>query len=364
MILGHLGGASNGKFGGAEKSMVKLANWMSKRCETILVSVDGSCDSFDILPSVQCDFYETNHNNKLVNNLCLKRNSLEAIKRHKPDIVIGFWIQSSFYVSFYCKSHNIKLFYTERNDPRLQYGKLLRSMRKILLSRCKGIIFQTHEAMSYFPTNVQKKAVVIHNPVYISKETFNRNTTQKDNKPDNRIVAIGRLSPQKNHKLLIEAFCQIAQEFPQTVLEIYGEGPLKNELKELINTLGLQSKVFLRGTFKDILQRISNASLFVLSSNYEGMPNTLLEAMSLSLPCISTDCPCGGPREIIEDGVNGLLIPTRDSVSLASAMRHILSSPDFASSLGKNAIKIRDTHNEDKIFQMWYDFIQGKVLNV
>ena len=350
MVLGHLGGASNGKFGGAEKSMVKLANWLSSRCETVLVSVDGPCDSFEISSSVVCDFYETNHSSKLSNNLCLKRNSIHAICTHKPDIVVGFWIQSSFYVSSYCKRHGIKLFYTERNDPRMQYGRLLRAMRGVLVSRCNGVVFQTHEAMSCFSDDVQKKSIVIHNPVYSSARSI-------CDVPDGRIVAVGRLSPQKNHKFLIKAFSCIAPLFPSCRLEIYGEGPLKNELVAFVRSLNLDGRVLFPGTFKDVQDRIWSASLFVLSSNYEGMPNTLLEAMTLGLPCISTDCPCGGPREIIDNGVNGVLVPVGDICTMAEAMKRILSNSEFVYSLRHEAVKICDTHNEDKIFQMWYDFI-------
>ena len=350
MVLGHLGGASNGKFGGAEKSMVKLANWLSRRCKTVLVSVDGSCDSFEILPSVVCDFYETDHSNKLFNNICLKRNSLRAIRTHKPDIVVGFWIQSTFYVSSYCKRHGIKLFYTERNDPRRQYGRLLRTMREILVSRCDGVVFQTNDAMSYFGEDVQKKSIVIHNPVYSCAKTI-------CSSPDGRIVSVGRLSPQKNHKLLIEAFSRIAPVFPSCRLEIYGEGPLKDELLVFVRSLNLDGKVLFPGTFKDVLDRIWSASLFVLSSDYEGMPNTLLEALSLGLPCISTDCPCGGPREIINNGENGILVPVGDVSSLSEAMLRVLSDSTLSTSMRHEAIKICDTHNEDKIFQMWYDFI-------
>lgn len=350
MVLGHLGGASNGKFGGAEKSMVKLANWLSGRCDTVLVSVDGPCDSFEISSSVVCDFYETNHSSRLSNNLCLRRNSLRAIRIHKPDIVVGFWIQSTFYVSSYCKRHGIKLFYTERNDPRKQYGKLLRVMRRVLVSRCNGVVFQTSEAMSYFSDDVQRKSIVIHNPVYGSARSI-------CDVPDGRIVAVGRLSPQKNHKVLIQAFSHIAKEFPSCRLEIYGEGPLKGELVALVHSLGLDDQVLFPGTFKDVLDRIWSASLFVLPSDYEGMPNTLLEAMSLGLPCISTDCPCGGPREIIDNGVNGILVPVGDVSSLSEAMLRVLSDSALSSFLRHEAIKICDTHNEDKIFQMWYDFI-------
>ena len=95
----------------------------------------------------------------------------------------------------------------------------------------------------------------------------------------------------------------------------------------------------------------------MLSSDYEGMPNTLLEALSLGLPCISTDCPCGGPREIIDNGENGILVPVGDVSSLSEAMLRVLSDPTLSTSMRHEAIMICDTHNEDKIFQMWYDFI-------
>lgn len=188
---------------------------------------------------------------------------------------------------------------------------------------------------------------MIHNPVYIDINRY-----KVPNKFDNRIVAVGRLSNQKNYQMLIEAFSIIKDDFPQCNLEIYGEGPLRDELDSLIKKYGLSDRVFLMGAFPDVLERIYGSRLFVMSSKYEGMPNALMEAMSMGIPVISTDCPCGGPSELIQDGVNGFLCENGDPVALSRKMSYVLRK-DNLNTVIKNEKLICRTHSQDSIFREW-----------
>lgn len=192
---------------------------------------------------------------------------------------------------------HIPLIYSERNDPnRVNQRKVDKIYRKIVEHRADEFVFQTTGAQKCYPKKVQKRSVVILNPLDVTGFPTHDFTVEKK-----EIVTVGRLEPQKNQKLLINAFSELAKDFPDYTLIIYGEGSLRNELENYIISKGLQSKVVLPGVKNNIQEYIKDASLFVLSSDYEGIPNALIEAMAIGLPCVSTDCSPGGARELIAD---------------------------------------------------------------
>ena len=350
MIIGSLNGKNTGKFGGAEKSMVYLANWLSKCEEVYLVSVEGDGSSYPIYDNVIYIQKEIKYGNRIKNQIQMKKNTIEVIEKYKPDVLVGFWIHPLFYAIKKSKKYGIKMFYTERNDPNLYYNFITKLMRKITLNSLSGLIFQTHDAMNYFNKKVRKKSCVIPNPIYFKNESNEVHF-------DNRIVTVGRLTEQKNQSLLINAFKKISIKYPSLILEIYGDGKLNNDLKELIRDLKLQEKVFLKGTTKNILQEITGARLFVLSSKYEGMPNALIEAMGLGIPSISSDCPCGGPKELIDNGKNGFLFKNNDIDDLIKKMDLLLEDDLLSKKISVESRKICVSNSPDNIFERWLNFI-------
>ena len=181
-------------------------------------------------------------------------------------------------------------------------------------------------------------------------------TALKANK-DNKIVSVGRLMPQKNHKLLLDAFDEVNKKYPDYKLEIYGDGPYKDELKDHIASLGLNNSVFLCGQHKDIFEKIKDASMYVLSSDYEGMPNSLIEAMCLGLPCISTKV--SGATDLIKDGENGLLIDIGNKKELTESMKLLIEKPELSRSLAKEATNICEELEVNRIVEQWKDVINS-----
>ena len=171
------------------------------------------------------------------------------------------------------------------------------------------------------------------------------------------IVAVGRTDENKNHAMLIHAFARIASEYPNVNLCIYGDGNCKEQLEQLVKEKELTDRISLPGTVTNVAEHIYKAQIFALTSNTEGKPNSLMEAMALGLPVVSTDCPCGGPSTLIEDGVNGLLVPVGDAYALADAFRKILSDPQYAQKLGDNAYKIVEELNPDKVNGEWRKYL-------
>lgn len=344
---------SGNSFGGAEKSIIQLANWIADNrddVEVYLASVEGNELAFKLSDKVK--FYGANqYSGKFETHFHMLSNTWKIIWKVKPDVIVGFWIHPLFYALPLKVLSNISMVYSARNDPATGYGKMARIMRYFVTKICDGCIFQTHDAMKFFSESVQRKSKVIFNPTYIKYDDYPLVDVRRD-----VIVNVGRLSKQKNQALLIKAFAEVHKVYKTLKLEIYGEGELRDELQLLIDKLRLTEYAFLKGTTPNVIDKVYGARLFVLSSDYEGMPNALIEAMCVGTPVVSTDCPCGGPKELIRDGVNGRLVPVGDYKKLSSSIIEILKNDDKNYALnGKDICILLDSK---KIFNLWLMFIE------
>lgn len=249
-----------------------------------------------------------------------------------------------------------KIVASERNTP-AKYNKRIRFFLKLLANNANGWIFQTEENQLWYKNAIKdSKTIVIPNAI---NPDFIREIYQGERMKT--IVTAGRLTNQKNQILLVRAFAQISSIFPEYQLIIYGDGSLKGNLEETAEQLGVKDQVILPGYTTNIGDKIKDASLFVLSSDFEGMPNALMEAMALGLPCISTDCDGGGAKFLIENEKNGLLVPKGDAKALSEAMRKMLSEKEFAEQCGREAHKICDRLAPERIYGEWEQFIKDVV---
>lgn len=281
-----------------------------------------------------------------------------VIKEQDPDISISFLLDANVYNMFACYGLRTKSVVCERNDPfKPHYYKL--KFWKPWFRLADGAVFQLPKVAEYY-SNIKKHTAVIPNPI-IDRDNIKCLPIEKRNK---RIVTHGRLDiEQKRHDILIKAFAKLHKEFPEYTLSIYGKddsGKRKNErmLKALIDELGLEKSVKLEGETKTPKESIRDAILWVMTSDFEGIPNALIEAMSIGLPCVATDCRPGGARLLIKDGVNGYIVRKGDISALYEKMRYIILNADEAEKIGKNAIEIRNTFNENNIIQMWVKYLQ------
>jgi len=195
---------------------------------------------------------------------------------------------------------------------------------------------------------------VIQNPV-LQPLAFRKN--EKDNNGGvKRIIALGRLSGEKGHDLLIQAFAKVCSRHPQWILEIVGEGPARPSLEACRRSLGVDETVHLRGLTETPFDELNRADLFILPSRFEGFPNALCEAMAAGVPVISFDCP-NGPREIIRDNVDGILVPPQDVNALAGAMDRLMSNPEERARLALRAPEILDRFGIEHIMKKWEETI-------
>lgn len=356
MILGTLPNKKkkNRSFGGAEKNMIHLSNYLvNKGYEVVFCSVEGDDVIYPIDEKVNVILTSVKTKNRILLQLQTFIKTRKAIKLVDPDIIVSFWLHPTFYAMTLFKRY--KIIFCERNNPETIYSHFSKKLLKYVLIKSHGLVFQTQGVMNQFPDlKLKDKSIVIPNPIYIDKKAF-----QYIELKDNRIVTIGRLTEQKNQKILIDAFAKIEKQYPNLILEIYGEGHLEKELQRQIKNYHLENKIFLKGTSSDVLKLIHTAKLFVLTSLYEGMPNVLIEAQGLGIPCISSDCPPGGPAYLVNHLQTGLLFENNNINSLIEQICFALENDDEIKKISKNAYhSVYIKHDVNGIFSKWETFIK------
>jgi glycosyltransferase involved in cell wall biosynthesis len=171
-------------------------------------------------------------------------------------------------------------------------------------------------------------------------------------------IAAGRLRPQKGFDLLVKAFAETVGEFPDWQVRIFGTGDRQAELRELIEAHHLYNHVFLMGQSGQLDEEMAKASVYVLSSRYEGLPMVLLEAMSHGLPVVSFDCPTG-PADVISDGKEGVLVPPGDVPGLAAALRRLMADEGLRARMGDAALGTVERYSPEVIRAQWTDLFNG-----
>lgn len=344
--------------GGAERVIANLANFLIKENEVGIAITINDTPKYELNKDIK--FFTLDKKIECSNNIIFR--NIKRIKSLKniiatfnPNIIISFLPEPSYRVLLLRRLNKIPVIVSVRNDPKIEYkSKLSKLIMKLLYPIADGFVFQTTEAKEYFCKRIQEKSIIIPNPL---KEEFVQRPIYSGER-EKKIITVGRLEKQKNHRLLIEAYKDIANKIEEYKLMIYGEGSLRQELENQIKDLNLKDKVILAGEVNDIPNKLEKSSLFVLTSNFEGMPNALMEAMALGVPCISTDCPCGGPNFLIKNNENGLLVKTNDKNELEDKILNVLYDKELRDKIGNNARKIRKLLDPKVINKKWYKYIE------
>lgn len=278
----------------------------------------------------------------------------EKIKESSPDIILIMDTPLCTYTVLSMIGLKIPFIVSERNDPTHFSGnKLNIKIARFFMKKANGFVFQTNDAKRFYEKSLHGKGTVIPNPLVIENlpEVYS-------GEREKRIAAVGRLHMQKNHAMLIRAFAEVHKKYSEYFLDIYGEGPLENELKKLCCELGISDYVCFHGNVTDVVERIKKSAMFVMPSDFEGMPNALIEAMAVGLPCISTDCPIGGPKDLIENDVNGLLVKVGDDTELVKKITHFIENTKLAEKCGKSAANIRRKLDSNLIGKCWLEYFE------
>lgn len=273
---------------------------------------------------------------------------------HQNSVYIPFGI--SYYEQTYGASAYLdsKIIYAERNAPEVEFPNNYAEKKRLIsiASKANAAVLQTESGLEFFE-GCLKNAVVIHNPVKSDLPEAYHGERRKV------IVNFCRIAEQKNLPLMIKAFVRFREVFPDYTLEIYGntveknEEELKNKLKIYISSLNADEFIKILPPRADIHSVVRDCAMFVSSSDFEGLSNSMIEAMAIGLPCVCTDCLGGGAREMIRNGENGLLVPINDVNALADAMIRMIRDKKLAEKCSENALKIREELSAETIAKEW-----------
>lgn len=328
--------------GGAEREITAFANAFAEMGQEVhIVRSKNLKKDYELDQRVRLHYIPLPSRIKNTRLKALSRwwNVVPQLRRLHADIFVPVNLAPPYYpclriATFFSRT---KLIYAVRNNLEKKYVNE-KDSKKLRRAAClaNGIWIQTKEQRMFFPQILQKKIFEVPNIL----DAHFLDIPEREQKTICRFISVGRIHPQKNQKLLIEAFGKMVQRTGNTsaTLTIYGRvlenfRQTEEELRKLIWKIGLTDRVFLPGRANDIEKRYSEADAFVFGSDYEGCPNALMEAMAAGLPCISTDCPTG-PSSMITSGEDGLLVPVGDAEAMARAMQYLIEHPQEANRLG------------------------------
>jgi GalNAc-alpha-(1->4)-GalNAc-alpha-(1->3)-diNAcBac-PP-undecaprenol alpha-1,4-N-acetyl-D-galactosaminyltransferase len=346
LLISSLGG------GGAEKMMASLANSYSARgVHVTLVTLDDQKKKPDVyklsdkvdrlsifVPFSQNTFSKLHAKAK-------KYFHLRRLLRFKsPDVVLSFMTPTNLLAIAAIQALKIRCVVSERTNPAYySYGSIYNLLRSLLYRRANCVVVQTPQIAQWLKMNVAGEISIV--PNFVSSAI-----TASSALKVKHICSVGRLDQAKGFDLLISAFAKLAEDFPDWTLLIFGEGPERDVLEKLIDLMSLQHRVQLCGFIDQPSNMMRNASIVVQPSRLEGFPNALLEAMACGCPVIATH---EAGNMLINDGVNGLLIPSDDVDELAKTLKGLMENPQLRSDLAEAALGVRETFSEERVMKLW-----------
>ncbi|MFI3213754.1 MAG: glycosyltransferase family 4 protein [Eubacteriales bacterium] len=346
--------------GGAERVMVNLAKYFSEEgYQVVLVTQHRAKEEYPLVDGIPRIFSEITSEEETSNRIVNFKRRYDKLRKiwktEKPDVILSFIGKNNVMTLLTAAGLWIPVVVSVRADPKREYAsRSLKMAANFTFPWAKKIVMQTTESKLFFRKAIQKKVVILKNPL---NPTFVRPIYEGER--EKTIIAVGRVDQNKNHQMLVEAFAQIADQYPEYQLIIYGDGESRSSIQEWVCNRKFEDRIFLPGAITNVADEIARAGIYVLTSKSEGMPNSLMEAMALGIPCISTDCPCGGAKDLIEDGKNGILVSVGDVNDLASQLSKLIEEPEVAINLGRQASKLQDTHNPDVVNASWKELIEN-----
>ena len=321
---------------------ILLDNIDTKKYDISVLLTKPSQIEMNISKAISVEQITYDNKIKIINKIKSLIKIRKFFKRKKFDKVIVLGNYASMYVLISTLGIKIKKIISERNDPNREPSrKIYRILRNIIYKTADIIVCQTTDSANYYK-NIVKETRIIMNPI-------KDNLPYASKKKSNYIVNFCRIDSQKNLKLLIDSFNDFCIDFPEYFLKIYGNGPLELEIKKYINQTKMKNNIELNDFCSDIHEKIKDASMFVSTSDFEGMSNSMLEAMAMGIPTICTDCPIGGAHTVINNNVNGILVECNNKNELVNAMKKVASDNVFSELISKESIKIRQSLDKNKI---------------
>ncbi|WKU19012.1 glycosyltransferase [Advenella alkanexedens] len=339
--------------GGAERVMSELANeFVNQQGITVhLVLLADSKDFYQINKKVivhRLGFKNTGKIRKLKSEISTFFKLRNLLKKQKPTAVLSFMEKYNVFTLLASSFLGLKIFVSDRSNPRTLPPFHIYLLRKFTYKNAAGVIAQTSLAKEQLWKQTKNNNIkIIPNPL--------RNVILFPEVPKEKlIINVGRLVPEKGQKYLLEAFSLL--NAPEWKLVILGDGPLLQSLIFQAKKLNILDRLIMPGAVKNVDEWLARSSIFAFSSISEGFPNALIEAMAAGLPCVSFDCDAG-PRDIIENGRNGFLVPNADAILLAKKLDEIINNPGIGDHASNIAVNVRTLFSKNKISKDVFNFI-------
>lgn len=331
--------------GGTERVIAVVANYLAAHAYKVWILMTSRDEvMYEINPNVEVQAIGKRTGGSVLKRAKRIFDLRRFFRAHKKAVLLSFGTETNLFVLLAHIGLRNKVIVSERNDPNQCNFK---TIRNLIYRWADHFVFQTEEARQHFSKKIADRGVVIPNP--LAKEMSKDFSGERVHD----IVAVGRLEPQKNHEMLLRAYQLFDREYPGYRLVLYGEGFLQEKLEQLADKLKIRDKVVFAGFSHEVEKKIQSAAMYVLSSDYEGISNSLMEAMALGLPVISTDCPIGGSKMLITDKRNGLLTPVGDERAFAAAMSYMAEDPRRAEKMGENAQYVQQEYSAESICEKW-----------
>ena len=348
--------------GGAERVVANLANRFAQDDFNVYVATEEyGNNEFSLDPKVKRIHVglkeEDEKKNRIVKFLLRVKYLKSFVKEYKPDVLVAFAHRCNYRALMAAGNSNVPVVISIRINPVGYYDAFSDTVQiKWLFPKAAGCVYQTKEQKDWFKPYLQDNSRIIMNP--INPKSFGNPLPKVREKA---VMHHARLVDFKNQPMLVRAFLKVHEKHPDYVLKIFGPDSgdgTKEILEKLIRDNSAESYVLLMGASSDLEKEIPKGEIYAYSSDYEGMPNSLLEAMAMGMPVVSTDCPCGGPRAVIRDGENGFLIPVGDEDALTDRMNRLIEDKELTKRFSENARKIEDVASMEAIYKQWKDYLE------
>ena len=347
--------------GGAERVVANLANRFAMDGFSVYVVTEEYGDNEFVLDPkvkrVHVGLTQDDEKKNRITKFLLRVKYLKSfVKECRPDVLVAFAHRCNYRALMAAGNSDIPVVISIRINPIGYYDAFSDKVQiKWLFPKASGCVFQTQEQKDWFKPYLQDNSRIIMNP--INPKYFGNPLPQIREKA---VMHHARLVDFKNQPMLVRAFLKVHEKHPDYVLKIFGPDShdgTKQILEKLIRDNNAEDYVLLMGASSELEKEIPKGEIYAYSSDYEGMPNSLLEAMAMGMPVVSTDCPCGGPRAVIKDGENGFLIPVGDEDALADRMIRLIEDKELARRFSENARKIEDVASIEAIYKQWKDYL-------
>lgn len=340
--------------GGAERVVVSLANKFANKFEVFLVVLNKTETVYIVEKDVNLIYLQEKYSpsNSLIeaikSNVIYVKKIIKIAKNNQIDLLIGFTTSVNILTIISSRLLKKPNLISERNNPEVYVPNTFwRILRNFWYPSANGLIVQTELIKGFYQKTIQESKIkIIPNPIDEIMLSARKDYSERENV----ILTVGRLDTNKNQRLLIEAFANLKVD--NWKLVIAGDGVLREEYKKLTATLGIADKVEFVGNVNNVSDYYNKAKIFVFTSNSEGFPNALLEAMSFGLPCISTDCP-SGPSEIIKNSENGYLIEVNNRMQLEGQLTKLMNNPRLCKEFSDKALLSTDKFKIQEIYKHW-----------